>query len=331
MSITKRKNSWQVSVMHEGKRIRRDFKDLYKAQMFELTAKADLIEGREPVKKKEGIPTTFGGMANHIWKLEWSRQKSADHTFNRMLKVIDHFGDDRDVSDITSYDLEAYVLGLRSEGNGPATINRKIAIAGKVFNYAHRHGLIKIKPTVAKQREPNGRMKFYSKEDELKILEDLASEPDLQDFFAVLIDTGMRRGEALSVEWFDVNFTANQINLSDPDMIKTSLPRSIPMTKRVADILYRRLSDNLEWPFPFTSSVIDHTLAKLRRKGLLSSVESALFHTCRHTFISRLIQKGVPLVTVKTLAGHRSIQTTMRYAHLAPNNMTDAVLLLEES
>ena len=56
----------------------------------------------------------------------------------------------------------------------------------------------------------------------------------------------------------------------------------------------------------------------------------AVFHTCRHTFVSRLVQKGVPIVSVKTLAGHRAIQTTMRYAHLAPSNLVDAVKALED-
>tara|TARA_R110002020_G_scaffold197481_4_gene398568 strand:+ start:191 stop:1177 length:987 start_codon:yes stop_codon:yes gene_type:complete len=328
-----------VSVSYRGRRIRRDFPSLDEATVFEAEANAALLAGRE-IKdpnwtKSSGVPCTFGGMADHIWKMEWCNQKARDHTFNRMLAVVEHFGDRTPLEDITSYDLEQYVLSLRSIGNSPATINRKLAITTKVFNYAHRHGLIKTKPTVSKQREPEGRVEYYSAEGESKMLSVLTRFPNIQDLFEVLIDTGMRRGEALTLEWRDVDFDKNQITLSDPDKIKTALPRSIPMTSRVCSILTRRYKQiqgdfqELEFPqrpFPYTDSYVDGVTRSCRKDG---SECEAVFHTCRHTFISRLIQKGVPLVTVKTLAGHRSIQTTMRYAHLAPSNFTDAISVLE--
>jgi site-specific recombinase XerD len=57
--------------------------------------------------------------------------------------------------------------------------------------------------------------------------------------------------------------------------------------------------------------------------------KQAVMHTFRHTFISRLVQRGVPLVTVKELAGHKTMDMTLRYAHLAPNNYVEAISVLE--
>jgi integrase len=49
------------------------------------------------------------------------------------------------------------------------------------------------------------------------------------------------------------------------------------------------------------------------------------FHSLRHTFASWLAQSGVPVLTLKGLLGHESIQTTIIYAHLTPSNYKNAV------
>ena len=52
--------------------------------------------------------------------------------------------------------------------------------------------------------------------------------------------------------------------------------------------------------------------------------------TTRHTFASRMAQRGIPLKAIQELLGHGSMQMTMRYAHLSPNNLKDAVRVLED-
>ena len=259
--------------------------------------------------------------------MEWSKQKSANHTYSRMNLVCDYFGDNRMLADITAYDLESYVLHLQGLGNSAATINRKMAVVSKVLNYAERHGVIERAPKISKQREPKGRIRYYTMEEELEILKCMDS-PHLRDLFVVLLDTGLRRGEALGLEVEDIDFDRNQIVLGDPEKIKSSMSRTIPMTSRVRAITATRLKDTVT-VFDFTPNWLEHEVIRFKETSGYEGPTEALFHTCRHTFVSRLIQKGVPLTTVKALAGHSSIQTTMRYAHLAPSNLTEAVALLE--
>jgi integrase len=54
-----------------------------------------------------------------------------------------------------------------------------------------------------------------------------------------------------------------------------------------------------------------------------------VFHSLRHTYISRLVMAGVDIRTVQELAGHRTITMTMRYAHLAPEHKKRAVAKLD--
>ena len=318
-----------MSVSLGGRRVRRSFRSHDEALIFEAEARASLMKGEEPELSvafchKSNVPNTIGDMADHIWKLERSRQKSAESTLYRMERVVEYFGDRTLLSTITSFDLEKYALHLKSEHNAPATINRKMSIMTKILRYAYRHEVISHQPMVSKQKEPKGRVIFYTKDRETK-LSDFMYDHDLRDLFLFSIDTGFRRSESLSIEWDDVDFVGNQIILSDPSKIKTSTPRTVPMTARVCEIMrIRSVTGNR--PFEFTSYHVDDMISKYRE---VVQFKGPLIHTCRHTFCSRLVQRGVPLTTVMALAGHKDINTTLRYSHLAPSNLTDAIAKLE--
>ena len=57
----------------------------------------------------------------------------------------------------------------------------------------------------------------------------------------------------------------------------------------------------------------------------LAGLENFRFHDCRHHFASKLVMAGVPLTAVRDLLGHASIDMTMKYAHLAPDTLAQAV------
>jgi len=334
MAIAKRGKSWQVSVSHKGRRIRRSFPDYKDARKFEVETLADLLSGRKEDEKitkvtEDGVPLTFGGIADRIWLLEWSKQKSSAHTKKRLRGVRDYFGEGTVVTEITSYSLESYVIHLQEQGNGPATINRKLAVVSKIMGYAHKHGIINIKPTAPTQREPKGRVRYYSLVEEAEITAAITDD-NLSDFFIVLIDTGMRKSEALGLEWGDVDFKKSEITLGDPDKIKSSVPRTIPMSRRVCSVISSR-RESVFRPFKYTVNQMDVMLNEFKAESNYTGELKAFFHTCRHTFCSRLLQRGVPITTVKELAGHSDIKTTLRYAHLAPSNHRDAINTLESN
>ncbi|MCH6575131.1 MAG: tyrosine-type recombinase/integrase [Bacteroidetes bacterium] len=66
----------------------------------------------------------------------------------------------------------------------------------------------------------------------------------------------------------------------------------------------------------------------VRETGLNDNIH---FHTLRHSFASRLAQKGVSLFVIKELLGHEDLSTTQIYSHLQKDNLTQAVKVLDQA
>ena len=92
--------------------------------------------------------------------------------------------------------------------------------------------------------------------------------------------------------------------------------------------LIKQCNDSTDYVFDIINSSHSHNwlrleLIKIARKAGIQ--ELTKIHTLRYTFASHLVMNGVDLPTVKRLMGHTDIQTTMIYAHLAPEHLSDAV------
>jgi len=147
------------------------------------------------------------------------------------------------------------------------------------------------------------------------------------------LNTGLRRAELFGLRWGNVDFKTNVLTIP---RAKAGRARRVPMNSRVRDLL-RALPSRLkgDWVFP----------QRQRRDGTgFSELHEPRFHSCgerrrdqdfrwhdlRHTFASRLVMKGVDIRTVQELLGHADIRMTLRYSHLSPAHLLDAVEKLAE-
>ena len=135
----------------------------------------------------------------------------------------------------------------------------------------------------------------------------------------------MRRGEALALRWEDVDFEHRLIRVNTTKYAargRRSKIRYIPMNDVVYETLegMARLRETVFDP-KVQSALLDWFLRVCKAAG----VGHVRIHDLRHTFASLLVKRGVPLNTVRELLGHERIDMTLRYAHLAPSAMEDAV------
>jgi integrase len=157
----------------------------------------------------------------------------------------------------------------------------------------------------------------------------------IQIVVKILLHTGLRRSELVFLERDDVKLEDKLIHVqAKPEFgfhTKSDKPRSVPINSELMDILNnlpvrgRFLFDNGQnKPLHCPDYYTDQFTKILKR----SEIKNGNLHTLRHTFVSRLVMAGADLTTVKELAGHASISTTMRYAHLSPDHKAKTVELL---
>jgi integrase len=124
------------------------------------------------------------------------------------------------------------------------------------------------------------------------------------------------------LKWEYINFKVGMLRLPRS---KSSKPRHIPINS----VLRRTLAGIMRSTSPYVFTATDPN-AWFVEACALAGVKDFTWHDLRHTFASRLVMRGVPIRHVAELLGHSQISTTMRYAHLAPGHLVDAVECLAE-
>lgn len=256
----------------------------------------------------------------------WSKQKSAAHTLRRVNKLIRHAGSVRIALIDYNWLVELGLLMEREWGSEPATINRFMALISKALTEAFKRAKLVALPKVPYRKEPNGKLRWLSREEEQTLLDACAEvwpAPDARDMHNLLVfllDTGARLGEALKAGQLPVVPIVDgkaQVTFTET---KNGKSRSVPLTQRAWGALGRM-------PKWSTKLAVDR-FTKLRDHCGLDDVT---LHTMRHTCASRLVQGGMDLYRVMHWLGHSSLKVTQRYAHLAPSALAHGLEILAQT
>jgi len=262
--------------------------------------------------------------------LEYSRANKRPSTYRRdrtnvrnLLAAFEgHY-----LSEITPKMVEEY-KARRLERVSQASVNREITCLKHMYTKAVEWGYVQRNPIkgVKRLKEPPGRLRYLTREEVTALLE--ACNSHLRPIVVMALNTGMRKGEILSLRWRDIDLKNRRITLRNT---KTNEIRVIPIN----ETLYRELlqldrCDEGEYVFcnargePY-GDVKKGFASALRKAG----IKDFRFHDLRHTFGSHLVMQGVDLRTVQQLMGHKEIKMTMRYAHLSPEHVEEAVARLD--
>jgi len=200
------------------------------------------------------------------------------------------------------------------------TVHRELAILRAIMNKAHREGHLAVMPPFPKVKPSQGRCRWLTVEEEARLLK--ASVPHLRALIAFAVDTGGRRSELFKLDWKNVDLDRGFVTFTKT---KNGEDRAVRLTNRAKQVLVGLGSKPSGVVFTYKDNPIKDvktTFDKARKKA---GLEDFRFHDLRHTFASRLVQKGISIYEVMHLTGHKSLVMVQRYAHLAPDYQNRAI------
>jgi integrase len=346
MSVRQRSGGWQADVCYKGSRFRQDgFPSKLEAEQWERTARTRLENG-QPLDGAETPthPTTLKALAERVTALVWKGQRSEDTSVKNADDVVAILGGDRDPKTVTTATIDAMVEEFQRKGFSNATINRKLAALSKMLHFAKQRGWVASVPHIERRKESEHRIRWVSEEEEKKIERwfKFTNQQSMIDLVQFLMDTGLRLAEAVGdekkrhtgVAWTHVRTKAEGRMAVDvpPLNAKSGKLRTIPLTPRVREIVERRRkaapqdTERLFHDLDYWG--VEYAWRTMREHIEMDHDPQFIIHVLRHTFGSRLAQKGVAIQTIQKLMGHANVQTTMRYAHLHDTALEAAVEVL---
>jgi integrase len=278
-------------------------------------AKRYITDYAIPHKKPRSVQTDQSNLDNHILPLLGARR----------------------VKDITRQDIEALKIGVRDgktarqlKGKprgrrqirgGEGIANRVIALASKMFACAQEWGLRDDNPAAKIRKFKEKRKDRFLDADEVgRLLEqlDLADSTQILNVKAtaairVLLFTGMRYSEVMNLRWRDIDEVKGCFRLADS---KTG-SRVIPYSTQVGEVLAtlnRTTPDTLVFEGTKAGSPLSLRRPWYQVRAAAQIDATATLHTLRHTFASWSVMGGLSLAQVGAMLGHKSAQTTLRYA-----------------
>ncbi|WP_322867739.1 tyrosine-type recombinase/integrase [Aquicoccus sp. G2-2] len=225
------------------------------------------------------------------------------------------------IGEVTRADVVAFHHALRST---PYQANRAASMLSKLFNLAEDWGLRQAGSNPArriKKFREEEKKRYLSDDEQMRlgnvladVLEEGSESLPAVSAILLLIFTGCRLNEILTLRWDYV--TTHHLELPDS---KTGR-RRIPLPREAYDILadLPRRENN---PFVILGDTETGHLINLqkpwRRIRHAAGLDEVRLHDLRHTYASVAMKDGIDPFTLKEIMGHKNLQTTLRYAHLA--------------
>jgi integrase len=323
-TIRKLRGRWQAQVRRRGMKPRcKSFDTKQEAEKWarDLEAQVDKF-GAAPDTKILEI-TTLGDLLERYKREVSPMKRGAVQEIQRIDILRRHELAYRTMIGLSQQDIASF-RDERLQSVAPSTVVRELAIISHVVEVAIRDWGLPLSRNVVKLvRRPvirNERSRRLIGNEEQRLLDgcDAGQIPFLKTLIILAIQTGMRRSEILGLKWSDISHNRRVITLT---LTKNGSGREVPLSQRAFDALMdwkSRTDVDSSTVFPMTAGALEQAWRRLLNRAGIAGLR---FHDLRHEGVSRLFERGLNMIEVSSISGHRELRMLKRYTHLSADDL----------
>lgn len=336
MALFKRGKVWWMRFTYEGRQVRRstEVTDKELAKRIHDKVMGQVAE-QKWFERLPGEDITVRELLERYLQ-DYSAPNKAPATHRRDKSLVEHlltaFGDLTLVK-VRPALIAEYKARRREAGASPKTLNDELGLLSHAYKLAMREWeWVSENPVLRVSREKvhNQIERWLTPEEEARLL--AASPAWLREILLFAINTGLRQGEILQLQWPHVDLFRRTITLLEQ---KNRCKDTLPVNATALEVLKARARARSEGTDYVFFNGAEHRMDArnllrafyvARRKAKLGTFR---FHDLRHTFATRLVQAGVDLYAVQKLGRWKTISMVMRYAHHYPESLRAGVEVLD--
>lgn len=301
-TITKRGKRWTAQIRRQGFEPKSaTFATKGEAAAWATRTEAEMLQGNHAASTRKTLKDAMLRYMEEVVPTKRGHVKRLQNC-NTLLKRLPFL--DYRLGSITTPMVAEWRDSLLQEVK-PGTVIAYLGLLNCVMEIARREWQwIKDNPVkdVRNPPTPKHREVIYSDEDIAAVCAELPQTA--RDVFMVAIETGMRRGEILGLEWDIIHLDQAFLRLQTT---KNGHSRDVPLSGIALGILRRRR--DFERPFDINAECFRQQFeAALKRAGLVGY----RFHDARHTAVTRLAKK-LDVMTLARMIGHKDLRSLMIY------------------
>jgi hypothetical protein len=213
-----------------------------------------------------------------------------------------------------------------------STKNRYFALIRAILNKCvNEWNWLDKAPKLKLHKEPKKRIRWLYPEEAQRLVNALDNLPYMQHLVIFSLATGLRQANVLNLKWEQIDLR-RQVAWIYPDQAKAGKAIGVPLNQTAMQVLMDRprVSD-----YVFTHSGGGKVKAisnRVWREALdKAGITDFRWHDLRHTWASWLVQNGTPLAALKEMGGWESVEMVQRYAHLAPEHLSQHARLIDSN
>lgn len=236
---------------------------------------------------------------------------------------------------VTRNHIRGFLSFLSDNLNQPITRRRKLTSLKMYFQFLENEKLIKENPTKGipspkvESKEPSFLTENETK-NLLRVVEKYKSERDTM-IIRILVETGIRLDELAKLSIGDLDTKNKTIKVHRKGNKEQTIPINIKLNMLIKNFIKDRKPIEPLIVSSFKRRMTNRRLGMLVKKYLkLSGInKNVSCHSLRHSFCTRMLEKGADIKTIQILAGHITIATTEKYLHIANPKLRKEVVLAE--